>query len=218
MVKDGWEFADALNQSQMLHTETCRRQVTEWEILKKNTYCERHKFKNCFCETSFMIPRPKCVDCKTLGDCIKELRAKEKRWRFEKSSVSYRHIWITISLNPEKFNVNLIKNWVPTLSCCTEGATCWVIELFGKELKFHPHIHLLIRTTKTLDRKRIIAALAKSFKLKSNFVDYVFGTNKHLYQKRLSYVKGLKTDSKNLQCNADAEFREKNDIQCYYSL
>lgn len=128
-----------------------------------------------------------------------------------------RHILLTISLNPKNFNLDTILDWIPNLSIIEDHAI-WSFEFYGKDLKFHPHIHLLIKTTKKLNRKRIIEKLSSQFNVAPNFIDYKTGNNKHLLTKRVNYIKGIKSSIKDAQINADQKFRDEKNIKDFYSL
>lgn len=153
----------------------------------------------------------------TMAECWDIL----EKWKTEQppplNFKSNRHIFITISLNPKKFKPESIVDWIPDLPCIQNHAI-WCFEFFGKNLKFHPHIHLLIKTNKKLDKKRIIKKLSSQFKINENFIDYKTGNNKHLLTKRVNYIKGIKTCIKDACLNADQKYRDEKNIKDFYSL
>jgi len=142
--------------------------------------------------------------------------AREER-RKARAPPCYRHLFLTISLDPKNFDSEQIPDWLPDLSIIQNHAI-WCFEFYGKDLKFHPHIHLLIKTTKKLDKKRIIQKLSSKFNVARNFIDYKTGNNKHLFNKRVNYIKGIKSSLKNAQINADQKFRDEKNIKDFYTL
>jgi len=171
----------------------------------------------------------KTLDWKTEADVIKQLSLWRERNSLEcickhlkdhsrkKNTLVYRHLFITISL-PLDYDVKKCNLFTPKILPCCDDEALWCFEFYGKNLQYHPHIHLLIKTTKKLDKKRIIQKLAKHFNIAYNFIDYKYSAYKHLFNQRVDYVKGLKTDSKSPQLTKDISFRQSHDIKCYYSL
>ena len=129
---------------------------------------------------------------------------------------TFRHIFLTISLD-KNIKIANLKEFIPDYNLDPISSQ-WCFEFYGKELQFHPHIHLLIKTKKKLDKKRIISKIAKKLKIKENFIDYQFSNSKLLFQKRENYIKGNKTSLKNNQLIKDAEFRYNHDIQDFYKM
>lgn len=152
-----------------------------------------------------------CI-CKTFRDRVIERNSRKSR---NKNSV-YRHIFLTISL-PLNYNLEKLRTFTP-MHLGMGGKVFWVYEFYGKNLQYHPHIHLLWQTNTKLDRKRIINKVAKYFSIEKNFVDYQYGCYKHLYNKRLDYISGIKRTEKKEQLDKDKEFREQNNLDCYYAL
>ncbi len=133
-----------------------------------------------------------------------------------KISNTYRHIFMTISLPTEVDIEKVVSFDFDKLKLEADEAS-WVFEFYGKDLKYHPHLHLLINIPKMkLDKQRIIKRFSKLFNVKTNFVDYRYGNSKHLYYKRLNYITGNKTDKKKEQVLADTKFRLKHNIQNHY--
>lgn len=156
-------------------------------------------------------------NCPTIDSLYRMYLEKEALKKENKKDTSYRHIWITISL-PADIDLKIMKDFDPTILNCNGTETMWVHEFYGKELKYHSHIHLLIRTIKKLDKKRIINKIAKIFEIKSNFIDYKFSNSKLLFGKRSDYVLHEKTDNKKTQVEADKKFRLQHTIDSYYTL
>ncbi len=68
---------------------------------------------------------------------------------------------------------------------------------FTGEFGYHPHIHMMIFTSKK--RSQIIKELSSKTKLATNFIDVLDGR----YQDHMDYIKGNKQDSKAKQMEAD---------------
>lgn len=130
---------------------------------------------------------------------------------------TFRHIFITISL-PTNIDITLMKEFDPDLMNLNPLECLWCLEFYGKDLQYHPHIHLLMKTQKKLDRKRIIDKLSKMFDVAPNFIDYKFGSTKLMYNKRLAYIQGDKTETKSAQLIKDEKFRVENNIKSHYKL
>lgn len=130
---------------------------------------------------------------------------------------SNRHIFITVSLPTEVDLEEVVSFDFDKLKLEAKEAV-WVFEFYGKDLKYHPHLHMLVNIPKMkLDKQRIIKRISKLFNVKTNFVDYRYGNSHHLYLKRFTYLTGKKTDKKKEQVLADEKFRLKHNISRSYA-
>ncbi len=134
----------------------------------------------------------------------------------KKCDTSFRHIFITVSLPQDISISNVVSFDFDKLKLEADEAS-WSFEFHGQDLKYHPHLHMLVKIPKMkLDKQRIIKRFSKLFKVKPNFVDYRYGNTKYLYNKRYLYITGDKTDRKNDQVLADFKLRTKLNIKSYY--
>ena len=198
---------EGLGDMTQVHRNDCPKEGLEWccDADETNDYIERH---------------PDCLkpcNCPTTDKIMRTYLEKHIQIQEIKKETSYRHIWITISLS-EKVDIEKMKSFDPTILNCKGTETKWCLEFYGKELQFHPHIHLLIRTLKKLDKKRIISKLTKHFTIKNNFVDYEFSNSPMMYNKRDEYIQGIKKSEKAEQVKLDSAFRALNNIPQFYEL
>lgn len=134
-----------------------------------------------------------------------------------RTKTSYRHILLTASL-PIDYDTKKLQLFTPEILLLTPSVYTWCFEFYGADLQYHPHVHILIKTKAKIDKKRIIARLAKHFNIDNNFVDYKIGNNSKIYQTRLNYLKGVKSNSKSIQLKLDNEFRDKLNLSSYYNI
>ena len=168
----------------------------------------------------FYKHHPKGVNtckCPTTDYIMRTYKQKYIDIKDKKQKESFRHLFLTLSLDPTKPFQFYYENFDPH-KIKLSNYYIWCFEFFGKDLQYHPHIHLLFRTNKKLDRKRIINKLSKMLEIKSNFIDYEFSTSKLLYNKREEYIKGIKTDKKEEQIKKDNEFRDNYELLSFYEL
>ena len=159
----------------------------------------------------------KDCNCPTTDFIMRTYKQKYIDIKDKKQKESFRHLFITLSLDPTKSFRFYYENFDPH-KIKLSNYYLWCFEFFGKDLQYHPHIHLLFRTNKKLDRKRIINKLSRMLEIKSNFIDYEFSTSKILYKKREEYIKGIKTDNKEEQIQKDNEFRDNYELLPFYEL
>lgn len=173
-------------------------QILKWKIMDESEHI-------CDCDTP------------SLTDLEKELDDKLSN----KIETSYRHIFLTASL-PSTYDCSTLHNFDPSILKLSKPAckTCftWCFEFYGADLQFHPHLHLLVKTTAKLDKKRLIGRLAKYFNIATNFVDYIYAHSKLQYKKRQAYVAGDKTDKKTPQLIKDDEYRTSINLLSHYTL
>jgi len=173
-------------------------QVLKWQIMDESEHI-------CNCD------RP------TVADLVKEIDVRHSN----KVEISYRHIFLTISL-PTDYDCSTLHNFDPSILKLADSKNqndfTWCFEFFGAQLQYHPHIHLLVKTKSKLDKKRLIGRLAKSFKIETNFIDYICSHSKLQYNKRLAYLHGDKTDTKTPQLIKDEEYRVSLKLKSHYTL
>lgn len=135
-----------------------------------------------------------------------------------KTKQNKKHHFVTISLDATKGcpNIDAINSGL-TYKYLHDAVFCY--EFYGAELQFHPHIHMLVEAYsdgKIIPKSTIIRDFTRYFKLKQNFIDVK--SEPWAYNTRRGYVLGEKKDLKEEQVKKDAEYREKNNIDLYYTI
>ena len=156
-------------------------------------------------------------DCDCSPMTYEDLEKRANAIISRRRETSYRHIFLTISL-PTNSKMSQIGNHFDPAIIKISGVYHWTYEFYGSNLQLNPHIHLLVKTDAKLDKKRIIKRLAKYFHIKENFVDYIYSPSSLLYKKRLNYICGDKTSSKEKQIILDEEMRIKLKLKSHYTL
>lgn len=141
-------------------------------------------------------------DCVTSDMNAHILRQQKIQQLMLKSNKAQSYRFVTISypkeLNPEDL-VLRVRKWQSTK--WSWGANrIQRFEFTGKQ-GYHPHIHMMIFTSKK--KSQIIKELSNKTKLESNFIDILDGR----YLEHINYIKGQKQESKQAQMEADAEQR-----------
>ena len=124
------------------------------------------------------------------------------------------YLLITISL-PISMEINEITKKMEKLKN-NKPFQDWLIytyEFTGKQMKYHPHIHVIISKKQNL--KRYITNVSNTFKIKTNFVDIQAVAN-HELQDKFDYIKGEKKQAKMQQVEEDQKIRKKNNLNDYY--
>lgn len=141
------------------------------------------------------------------------------RYRYLRKPKNKAHYFITISLETSSLE-DIRKAIQRTLKKCWIVNNTWYYcieqrgdsqETMGRGL----HIHLLILKNKR--KSQVIRELAGTFKIKSNFIDVRFGETEELYLRRIFYLKGEKKESKLDKVKYDILFRQKNNLDPYYT-
>lgn len=128
-----------------------------------------------------------------------------------------KHHFITISLDPKKLIIPDELNPKFKYKYLDESIFCY--EFFGKELQFHPHIHMLVEAYdngKIIPKSTIVRDFSRALKVDNNFIDVK--SEPWLYNKRRAYILGDKKEEKMEQINMDREYRLKNNIDEYYTI
>ena len=125
-----------------------------------------------------------------------------------------KHQLITLAL-PNEFEISKILKYISKPHSYLQDNAVLAIERYsdsGENL----HIHILKKGN--YSKSKIIRDLSKKFKIQTNFVDVRYGVAKDLYQKRLQYIKGEKTEKKELNVEKDKQWRKENELKDYYNL
>lgn len=134
-----------------------------------------------------------------------------------KIKLNKKHHFVTISLDPKKpINTDEL-NPKFKYKYLEESIFCY--EFFGKELQYHPHIHMLVEAYpngKIIPKSTILRDLSRALKVNNNFID--IKSEPWLYNTRRSYILGDKKEEKKEQLNMDKEYRLKNNIDEYYTI
>lgn len=126
-----------------------------------------------------------------------------------------KHMFVTISLPKKMYDYGAIPKLIGNFQNDYMSGSYFCIEFAGKDLGFHPHIHMLI--PRLVDRTRLIRDLSKKFNIGKNFVDIGLRDNS-LYLQRLDYIKGNKRDKKIPQVEEDKLVRMKYELKDFYSF
>lgn len=124
------------------------------------------------------------------------------------------YLLITISL-PVSMEINEIIKKMEKLKT-NKPFQEWLIytyEFTGKQMKYHPHIHVII--SKKQNIKRYITNVSNTFKIKTNFVDIQAVAN-HELQDKVKYIRGDKKQEKMEQVEEDQKIRKKYNLEDYY--
>ena len=132
------------------------------------------------------------------------------------------HCLITISL-PPKLNLPEIKkihdSMLPQFKYDYMGKYAFCFEFSNKQLKWHPHIHILRKGKAPKGGYvRVRRDFARFFKVKPNFVDTAASSEREVYNTRLNYIKGEKSMEKQDQVMLDRSIRKKIEIENYYLI
>ena len=96
----------------------------------------------------------------------------------------------------------------------------YTFEFTGKDMQYHPHIHILYDNHTQPQKSQLLRDLAKDFKVLPNFVENCTEGIKSSkrYFERINYLKGEKKESKIEMVNKDNQIREENNIKNYYLM
>ncbi len=125
-----------------------------------------------------------------------------------------KHQMITLAL-PNEFEISKILKYISKPHSYLVDNAVLAIERFsdsGENL----HVHILKKGN--YSKSKIIRDMSKKFKIQSNFVDVRYGIDKSIYQKRLQYVQGEKTEKKELNVEKDKIWRKDRNLKDYYNL
>lgn len=126
-----------------------------------------------------------------------------------------KHMFITISLPKKMYDYKALPELISNFQNDYMEGSYFCIEFAGKEMQFHPHIHMII--PRLVDRTRLIRDLSTKFNIGKNFVD--IGIRDHsLYSTRLDYIKGNKCQNKMEQVEEDKCQRKIYDLSNFYSF
>lgn len=125
------------------------------------------------------------------------------------------HQLITIAL-PNDYNIEKLKKSIQTLKYkyIINGKLC--VENYSDSGKTNLHIHIL--KEKTYTKSKIIRDMARRFKVAPNFIDVATGRDPVLYNTRLDYVLGNKTDKKMEDVEKNKVWRKENKIKDVYYI
>lgn len=125
------------------------------------------------------------------------------------------HQLITIAL-PNDYDIEKMKKTILGLKYkyIINGKLC--VENYSDNGKINLHIHILKEETYT--KSKIIRDMASKFKVEPNFVDVATGRDQELYNTRLDYVLGTKTDKKMEDVEKNKIWRKENKIKDVYYI
>lgn len=122
--------------------------------------------------------------------------------------------WVTISCKPTLQPVEMAELVASVVKNKPYRKYAYTLEFYGKELQYHPHIHLLYEINGS-KRSADIKQFMRKFGVANNFVDIKEISEKELKDK-LCYIKGEKQESKIEQVEKDILLKQKNNLKNYY--
>ncbi len=202
----------------------------------KDTHCINHKdFDFLLCGSCnlcamFKLAKPELTQHEAWRTFRRKWATHEQYWHkkqqeedaedLEMISGDIPHCLITVSL-PPKLNLVQIKKlhdaMLPQFKYSYMEKYGFCFEFSNKQLKWHPHIHILRKGKAPKGGySRVRRDLSRFFKVKENFVDTASSSDRELYNTRLRYLQGDKAMEKQDQVMLDRSIRKEIEIENYY--